>query len=500
MMRSIRLALPSEFAHDDLFRFHLVWMAALVLLSTAPSSRADDSLTVGSPSQAGAKAPDRPQLAIAKCIECHGSNVAGSPVWQRASTTWYTSDPHAQAYTLLLNAHSQQIIASLEGEAIHVDSDRYRKVLNDKCVSCHSNELASNEQIKLGIDCQVCHGPATAWGDEHFSQATRDLGPKRFDGTGRINLESISERARMCSSCHIGELNRGPGRNDREVDHQIMAAGHPMTYFDFENYLERYPKHWNTDEENERLGAFPAYTRWRTGKLVGAEVRLKLLHDRAQRIASATEREGIPVHDWPEFTEYSCTSCHHQLIPDSWRLNARNARTYVWDEWYLEFVNLALQTDPSTRAADAALSADDWMDQLTRLRGGMEVHSPSPSSISDLTRSLMDGLHSEIDQSSVPSHPFLVAQMKRLLDDELAITSWEKGAQWATTARMLADSLGWERASHPLTTGPSGGFFGPPRVWGPIPVSPAYQASDWFHPETLSDYRDSLKQQLGSRQ
>jgi hypothetical protein len=140
------------------------------------------------------------------------------------------------------------------------------------------------------------------------------------------------------------------------------------------------------------------------------------------------------------------------------------------------------------------------MDQLTSLRGVMEVHSPSPPSVSDLTRSLMDGLHAEIDQSSVPSHPFLVAQMKRLLDDEFAITSWEKGAQWATTARMMADSLGWERASHPLTTGPLGGFFGPPRVWGPIPDSPAYQASDWFHPETLSDYRDSLKQQLGSRQ
>ncbi|MFN7732775.1 MAG: multiheme c-type cytochrome [Pirellula sp.] len=449
--------------------------------SQAPNGDADVALAHSPPAQV-----------YNECKTCHG-NVEGAAVWQRATTMWFDHDPHSQAYSKLLNAQSQRIVHRLVGKNLAADSEEYRSVLRDQCVSCHANEHAPDDQIRLGIDCQVCHGPASAWGEAHYAGPTLALGPKRFENTARVNLESIRVRAEVCTSCHIGELDRGSGLRDREVDHRLMAAGHPGMYFDFENYLERYPKHWDVQAEEKRLGEFPAYTRWSTGKWVAARVRLELLRDRAERRVGTTARDSARRYDWPEFTESSCTSCHHKLLPESWREAAPALARAGWDDWYTPSIERMLR---DTSDAD---ERERWEQALAKLRSNLESRQPAPAEVAEPTAVLIDLCRRRLESDSPADAVGLRNQLRGWLEDESMTRSWERGAQWATTVRMFCDSLGLERGNAAIAGSPEGGFFGPPRLWNPLPDSPGYQSSDWFRPESLVKTRETLLNRLGPR-
>lgn len=440
----------------------------------------------------GALAHRPPAQVYNECKACHG-NGEGAEIWQRATTLWFDQDPHAQAYSKLLNTQSQQIVHRLVGKNLAIDSEDYRSVLRNKCVSCHANEHAPDDQIQLGIDCQVCHGPASAWGESHYAGTTLALGPKRFEDTPRVNLESIRVRAEVCASCHIGELNRGRGLRDREVDHRLMAAGHPGMYFDLENYLERYPKHWDAKDEAARLGAFPAYTRWRTGKWVAARVRLELLRDRAQRRARPADADIVGAFDWPEFTESSCTSCHHQLLPQSWREATPTVARAVWDDWYTPSIARMF------RQPSDVDQQKRWKQSLDQLRINLESRQPDPVAVAEPASVLIDVCRRALESDPPSDVAGLREELRGWLEDESMMRSWERGAQWATTVRMFCDTLGWERSESAIDGSPQGGFFGPPRRWEPLPDSPGYQRSDWFRPESLVKTRETLLNRLGPR-
>lgn len=427
-----------------------------------------------------------------KCDECHGKAQA-TAIWERATTLWFDRDPHAQAYSKLLNAQSQQIVHRLVGKSLEPDSEDYRKVLRNLCVSCHANEHLPDDQMQLGIDCQVCHGPASAWGEAHYSGSTLALGSKRFENTPRVNLESLRVRAEVCSSCHVGQLNRGNGLRDREVDHRLMAAGHPGMAFDFENYLERYPKHWDVKAEDSRLGEFPAYQRWRTGKWIAARVRLELLRDRAQRQAKLGGLSDTAPFDWPEFTEWSCTSCHHQLLPNAWRQAAPKIGRATWDDWYTPPLEKMLRNGTGSE------QRQEWKQALAGLWESMDATSPNPVHVAKTASDLIDLCRRGGDGDSPVDEAMLRTEAREWLEDESMLRSWERGAQWSTTMRMFCDSLGWDRSDTIIADSPEGGFFGPPRLWDPLPDSPGYQRSDWFRPESLVNTRETLLNRLGPR-
>jgi hypothetical protein len=351
----------------------------------------------------------------------------------------------------------------------------------------------ADDQLQLGIDCQVCHGPAAAWGDAHYAGATLELGPKRFENTPRVNLESLRVRAQVCSSCHVGQLNRGGELRDREVDHRLMAAGHPAMYFDFENYLERYPKHWDVKAEDARLGEFPAHKRWRTGKWVTARVRLELLHDRAQRRAIQGKRANPPPFDWPEFTEWSCTSCHHELLPDSWRKAGPKIGRATWDDWYTP------PMEKLFRQGAESGEREEWQRALIELCERLEPSSPDPSKVAETASVLIDICRRGLEGDVPTDKAGLREELRGWLEDESMTRTWERGAQWSTTMRMFCDSLEWDRADTIIANSPEGGFFGPPRLWNPLPDSPGYQPSDWFQPESLVKTRETLLNRLGPR-
>jgi len=291
---------------------------------------------------------------------CHKSAVIATPIWSNAVHIWSDHDPHARAYRSLLTKDSLAIVQKLWGDAqtapSQTDDPNYRGFLENNCASCHASELAPVSQRQQGVDCQSCHGSATVWDPSHYSSDWRVLGVNRYkdpSDPGRLNMESAWVAARVCGSCHIGELGRvGQVEFDdgtkaaigqREVSHKLMAAGHPPTYFELSHFLLKYPKHWwdqdnvaaaqvSISQDDKKLS--PANARsldtWRIGKLVNAKQRLELLRNR------------IGKAEWPEFTEHRCSSCHHPIDVGTQKINGSDLAFAEWDAWYLEQVDLAI--------------------------------------------------------------------------------------------------------------------------------------------------------------
>jgi hypothetical protein len=69
------------------------------------------------------------------------------------------------------------------------------------------------------------------------------------------------------------------------------------------------PRHWIEKHPNPRAQASFDARAWAVGQAVTAQAALELLEHRA----------GAAEQPWPEFTEYDCFACHHDLGQPSWR-------------------------------------------------------------------------------------------------------------------------------------------------------------------------------------
>jgi hypothetical protein len=115
------------------------------------------------------------------------------------------------------------------------------------------------------------------------------------------DTKDLRVRAETCVECHVGSERC-------EVNHDLIAAGHPRLRFEYGAYLANYPKHWNDAEDRAGRPDFEARA-WSIGQVVSARAALELLQSRA-----AGEKKP-----WPEFAEYGCFSCHHNLQDRRWR-------------------------------------------------------------------------------------------------------------------------------------------------------------------------------------
>ena len=431
-----------------------------------------------------------PSITGCMTTACHGSNVPDAKRWQRAGKIWFDTDPHARAYTSLLTEASARIVSRLASKELQPTSVEYREVLNAKCISCHSNENVSEPQRVLGADCQVCHGKAEAWGSDHYSSEWKSLGKTRFDGTERINMESIAGRVKVCASCHVGELNRKMGSSmglDREVDHRMMAAGHPPMYFEFESYLRRYPVHWDTHDEPVALGSKLGVERWRVGKIMTAITKLRLLATRAERSTS----KSAQVADWPELAEYTCTSCHHSLSQPSWR-RARSSNTNLanWDDWTVSQLDCAVRDQ----------SVDELNSLLTRLKKSIEHSAPEPTQVSMTATSLTRWLAKELNQVSSPSEnsdEVIVLKLKSRMASVDSLQNWESATQWYLATRVLSEGIGILGSKAPVSFVKQDPFVnaGP---WLPT-ASNDLDSLMSFDPNMLNNYSTDLKRQLQTR-
>jgi hypothetical protein len=343
---------------------------------------------------------------------CHGSiaPIPASSVLRNEHTTWASRDKHAKAYQVLYSARSRTIAENL-GRNIPAHRDT-------RCLACHATPgtaSAPEAFLEDGVGCESCHGPAERWLSEHTSVAWRRYdGQTKFTAFGMAPLHDVTSRAATCATCHVG----APGR---DVDHDLIAAGHPRLNFEFTAYADLMPRHWVETGANTLPDA-PARA-WAIGQVVSAKAALDLLHDRAERARSDSSR-------WPEFAEYECFACHHDLRDNpAIRADLRPGLPLVWGTWYYPMMATLAGQSPS--AAHGTIK-----NTLDEIRTAMSPGDPSPREVAlksnqaaDALRQWLTDLQRErFDPEHVQSLISRI-QPKRLGEPTRTDTGWDIEAQ-----------------------------------------------------------------------
>jgi hypothetical protein len=258
---------------------------------------------------------------------CHGGGKTGSK--QSEYTTWITQDPHARAYQVLFNDRSRRIVHNLDGPQAHAAEK------NTLCLRCHAMNAPENQRARQftlqdGVGCESCHGPAEKWLAVHFQPAWQQQTASEKEAWGMRPTKDLLVRAKLCVECHVGS-------KDADVNHDLIAAGHPRLNFEYGSYLAMLPKHWSERDEKARYPDFEARV-WALGQVVCARAALELLAGRA-------DAEAKPERPWPEFGEYNCFACHHDLREPSWRqkrVDHTPLTALSWGDWYYSSLGAAL--------------------------------------------------------------------------------------------------------------------------------------------------------------
>ncbi|MEO8379319.1 MAG: multiheme c-type cytochrome [Acidobacteriota bacterium] len=235
-------------------------------------------------------------VGVGSCINsgCHGSTepLASTGVLQNEFYTWLNKDHHSKAYNILLSDRSARIARNM----------RLKKAANEEgvCLDCHTTNVPRNMIVKAldredGVQCEMCHGPAGGWFAEHSEGGWSH---EQSVSRGMIDLRAINSRGTTCAGCHLGNAKK-------EVDHELIASGHPILAFELDNYTESMPPHWalRYDGGRETHGV----RAWAVGQVINFREGM----DNLARHARGNE--------WPEFSEMSCFNCHHDLKDSGWR-------------------------------------------------------------------------------------------------------------------------------------------------------------------------------------
>lgn len=230
-------------------------------------------------------------IGVASCANsgCHGATtpLQSTRVRQNEYFTWLHSDRHAAAYNVLFNPISARIARNM-----HLGKKPYQEKL---CLDCHTTNIPAQMisgriDIEDGVQCETCHGPASGWRAEHAQQGWTHAQSIEH---GMIDLRDTRVRAHVCDSCHVGN-------DEKEVDHDLIASGHPFLAFELDNYTETMPPHWNPNDTH----GVPAWA-------VGQAMKFRDSMSNLSRHARGEK--------WPEFSDMSCYNCHHALKSSGWR-------------------------------------------------------------------------------------------------------------------------------------------------------------------------------------
>ena len=328
--------------------------------------------------------------------DCHGGDAPppGESPRRREYTIWNRSDRHARAYRTLFSKRAERMAGLLAAP-----TTRPRPAHEDvRCLGCHAVPGWSAEKnatgVRLdGVSCEACHGPAEKWWDAHTDRkAWRRHSPTtKREKYGMMPVGDTAELARTCAGCHVGAPPEPRRRlTSRDVNHDLLAAGHPPLRFELAAYLANMPAHW--DRGRTRAGRRPPSWEarvWAVGQLASADAALALL---AYRAEPGDRREGGAMASWPEFAEYDCFACHRDLGQAGWRqrraAGLRPLGLLPWGGWHLKMlpgVAAALPPEPPGEVSLRKLrgQADSVLDRLETL---MTHPSPDRARVAALAR------------------------------------------------------------------------------------------------------------------
>lgn len=274
---------------------------------------------------------------------CHGSIAprTDNRVKQNEYSVWIVRDKHSKAFTAL---------AGMVGERMAGILGLGRAESAPKCLACHALDPPPAQRAHTfdssdGVSCENCHGPASAWLGRHTE---RGWTHEQSVALGMADTRDLIKRSELCLSCHLGN-------EQKSVDHEMIAAGHPDLYFELDAFSASMPRHWREPGEpgeTEGSDAWYDVREWSTGQAVQLQQSLLQLAWRAQGKI------------WPEYSELECYACHHSLVPaeQSWR----QARGYPnrrpgnppWNaSRYVVFHEIARQVDqPGAEELDKQLA------------------------------------------------------------------------------------------------------------------------------------------------
>jgi hypothetical protein len=293
-------------------------------------------------------------------------------------------DKHARAYEALFEKRSKRIVKNLHGLKTLAEARPEREAL---CLRCHVHpefDTASSlmaegvRQFRLedGVSCEACHGAAEGWLAAHFRPGFDDAARQQL---GMRDTRSVAGRARICVDCHVG----GP---HAEVNHDLIAAGHPWLRFEFGDHHTRWHKHWD-QAADQRTPDFEARA-WAIGQASTAEAALRLLALRAR-----DERRP-----WPEFAEQDCFACHHDLESPSWRQARGRRGVPEANRWHTAMLP----------AAVTALDAKDGADMraaLDELQGVLRSWYPKRDAVAGKAEAAAEQLRRWLQRARFDSEP-----------------------------------------------------------------------------------------------
>lgn len=297
--------------------------------------------------------PDNLWLGVNSCaaMACHGGDGrTGAKGCEY--TTWSNNDPHARAYAVLFEPLSLNIARNL-GISGHPTKAA-------ECLACHVSGMTAGQDGAHaassalnpfdGVGCESCHGPAKNWIGVHATAAwvSNEVSPEEKAKLGLVNLSDPAVQVQVCMKCHVGSA-------EQDVNHRLLGAGHPRLFFEYSGFTDALPRHWAWKDAEPGAAADNPARDWALGQLATAVAALDLTIVRAE---AATQQPK----NWPQFAEYDCYSCHHDLADPSWRQLEVYAKdqphlpwapakaergTIPWGTWYYPMlVPLARHTVP----------------------------------------------------------------------------------------------------------------------------------------------------------
>ena len=310
---------------------------------------------------------------------CHGGRTEGNPSWRSAYTVWVNQDPHAKAYSILHDRRSREIVQRLRGLKTADEAEPWKE---QSCLACHTISTGDPTNTSLlgdGVSCEACHGGSGDWLKQHVTQNWTTLSPSQKAARGMVDTTDLRTRAERCVACHVG-APASDGAPARDVNHDLLAAGHPRLTFEFTAYLQNMPPHW--DEQTDR--SLPRYKRaergsaeydnfearaWAIGQAVTGKAALELLAARASAVD--TDNDHATTHyksPWPEFSEVACYDCHHGLHDSKSRQQQAATRSgggglNRWGTWNFPMLeqlahgDLGIQGELDLLPARSAMSA-----------------------------------------------------------------------------------------------------------------------------------------------
>jgi hypothetical protein len=352
---------------------------------------------------------------------CHGATAPASPnenrIFGNEYATWSVSDKHSRAYKALEEARGKRM-AEILGIADATTDKR--------CTVCHA--VGSLEKSRSdGVACEACHGPAEGWLGPHTKPNSHEASVK----AGMTDTKKLDIRAKTCLACHLG----APGQ---EVDHELIAAGHPDLAFELVTFTTGQPAHHRPPPQNMKQRA------WAVGETAGLAENMRMLQ--------AHEKS------WPEFSDMECYQCHHDLRQDSWRIkrgyDGRKPGSLQVNAARLEMVRaLVSAAAPDEKAAFDAAAA--------RL-----MSNPTPANAKAMER-IADTLAARFQNQDIDAGAVLRAVSANI--DSIAA----HGVSAAEQATMTLDALG----NNPDATQPLYDYLEHPSTYLPDQFKAKYRAA-----------------------